>query len=151
MGRATYTKLCTEEHLQQINSILSAWHRVEVIPLDKGPKILDTGSFLPGRARDGRAPLVWTEEEKALVLPYQKQLKKLTVQELLDLLAKTPIPSPQSEDYPEGSTLMRLMKTETKDKDGKSRRCVDSILRMRATILLLKAKAAEVSGRKVYY
>jgi hypothetical protein len=146
-----YTQLCTEDHLRQINSLLAERHRVEIAPLEGGPKVRDKGPFRTVLSGEGRTPIIWTEEEKALVIPFQKYLKTLPLKKLMDLLKETPIPEPQAKDLPKNSMLIDLMKTQTTGKDGEIRVCADSILRMRATILLLKAKAAEVSGRRVYY
>lgn len=143
---------CSTQDLPAINLILSKFHRVELTPTLTGLRIKDAGRNKKIGSPEGRQPIRWTPEELEVIVPMKTQLKAIPLTVLLQMLKKEPIPGEQAKGLPSKARLIDLLReTKTDPETGEEVRCADSILRMRATILLLRAAAAKVTGRKVFY
>ena len=145
-------QLCGDQELKQINLILAQYHSAQIASSSKGVRIRDLGPSDRKGGRDGREPIHWTEEELTVVGPLRTELKTLSLEGLIQRCKKTPLPPSQAKSIPGNPTLFDLLRTTRTDKaTGQEVPCANSILRMRATVLLLRAAASQVSGRKVYY
>lgn len=150
---SAYQITCSSADVEQINQLLVKAHSVTLVPTESGLRIKDCGrtKALGGRS-EGREPTRWTPEELEVVTPLRSALKLKSLPDLLRMLKEEPVPAVQAKNLPESARLIDLLReTKLDPATGEQVRCADSILRMRATVLLLRYEASKITGRRVYY
>ncbi len=149
---SAYQTTCSSADIERINQLLLEAHSVKLTPAVGGLRIKDCGRIKALGRPEGRVPTRWTPEELEVVTPLKAALKLKSLPDLLRMLKKEPIPAAQAQNLPESARLIDLLReTKLDPATGEQVRCAPSILRMRATVLLLRYEASKVSGRRVYY